>query len=118
MRLALALLGALLLAGCTVKIEDQDFHTRIVSVSSSASAPWDVRVAFERGGATEHEETLAVPPNGFVRLSDVVLASGDYRVVASTSADSVSRDLRLSAASKGLTVGVGDGGIVSLSVIG
>lgn len=116
--LAPALALALALAGCSVDVTAPEFDVKHVSVSSVASIAWDVRVAFERANATAHEQTVRVAPNAFATLEEHKLEAAEYAIVAATSAHDATRTMRLDSYVKGITIGVGDGGVVSISLIG
>ena len=116
--LALALALPLALAGCNVDVTAPEFNAGRVDVTSVASVAWDVDVAFEQDNATMHEQAIRIEPNGFASLTDKLLAGGDYRIVASTSAHSAHRDVFLDGHTKGVTITVAEGGTVSISLIG
>lgn len=116
--LALALALAFATAGCSVDWGSRDFHTRLVGISSVASAPWDVRVSFEQANATVHEQTVRVPANDFRQLDDHSLPQGDYVLRANTSAREATRTLPLERDAKGITISVGEGGTLAISIIG
>lgn len=121
-RRALALGSALALAlalpGCNVDVTSQQFNADRVDLTSVASVAWDVRVAFERADAIEHEQTLRVEPNGFTSLRDRLLEGGDYRLVAATSAHTAARNVTLNGHTPGVTITVAEGGTVAISLIG